>query len=134
MSIPETFSLDWVDDFWKTCGPLALLRPEDGVLILPPNRVYRVNPTAQRILQWLQDGNRAEDFPGLDDTRRLQVDEFFRNIALAVSNKTHHATRIPYTFDYNKLPILGEIAVTYRCNNRCRFLLCGMRWGLWAPR
>lgn len=125
MSIPETFSLDWVDDFWKTCGPLALLRPEDGVLILPPNRVYRVNPTAQRILQWLQDGNRAEDFPGLDDTRRLQVDEFFRNIALAVSNKTHHATRIPYTFDYNKLPILGEIAVTYRCNNRCRFCYAG---------
>ncbi|MBQ8035722.1 MAG: radical SAM protein, partial [Proteobacteria bacterium] len=73
----------------------------------------------------LQAGNKVDDFPGLNEERRLQVDKFFQNISLAISNKTHHARRIPYTFDYTKLPILGEIAVTYRCNNRCRFCYAG---------
>jgi radical SAM protein with 4Fe4S-binding SPASM domain len=33
--------------------------------------------------------------------------------------------RIPYTFQYTTLPILGEIAVTYRCNNACLFCYAG---------
>ena len=123
--IPETFSLDWIDEVWKDFGSLIMLRDEDGVLILPPNRVYHVNPTGKRIIRWLQEGHKINDFPGLNDERRLQVDRYFQNITLALSNKEHHARRIPYTFDYNKLPILGEIAVTYRCNNRCRFCYAG---------
>lgn len=125
MTVPKTFSLDWIDDFWQRQGPLMLMRPEDSVLILPPNRVYRVNKTAERIIAWLRDGNKAEDFPGLNGERRLQVDAFFRNIAQAIAGKPHQATRIPLDFDYSKLPILGEIAVTYRCNNRCRFCYAG---------
>ena len=123
--IPEGFSLAWVDALWKECGTLVMLREEDNVLILPPNRVYHVNPTGARIIRWLQAGNKVDDYPGLNDERRLQIDKFFQNISLALSNKTHFARRIPYTFDYTKLPILGEIAVTYRCNNRCRFCYAG---------
>lgn len=33
--------------------------------------------------------------------------------------------RVPYTFGYTTLPILGEIAVTYQCNNRCLFCYAG---------
>ena len=124
-SVPDTFSLAWVDALWADCGDLIVLREEDNVLILPPNRVYHVNPTGARIIRWLQAGNKIDDFPSLNDERRLQVDKFFQNISLAISNKTHFARRIPYTFDYTKLPILGEIAVTYRCNNRCRFCYAG---------
>ncbi len=126
-NVPETFSLDWVDAAWNEFGALVMLREEDNVLILPPNRVYHVNPTGFRIIRWLQAGNKIIDFPGLKDSRdrQLQVDSFFRNITLAISNKPHEAKRIPYTFDYTKLPILGEIAVTYRCNNRCRFCYAG---------
>ena len=125
MTIPEDFSLAWVDALWADCGSLFMLRDEDNVLILPPNRVYHVNPTASRIIKWLQAGNKIDDFPGLNDERRLQIDKFFQNISLALSNKPHFARHIPYTFDYTKLPILGEIAVTYRCNNRCRFCYAG---------
>ena len=124
--VPEGFSLDWVDALWKRSGDLFMLRDEDGVFILPPNRVYHLNPTAARIIKWLQAGNSIHDFPGLDsEERQLQVDSFFQNIARALANQTHHAKRIPFTFDYTKLPILGEIAVTYRCNNRCRFCYAG---------
>ena len=124
-SVPDTFSLAWVDALWADCGDLIVLREEDNVLILPPNRVYHVNPTGARIIRWLQAGNKIDDFPGLNDERKLQIDKFFQNISLALSNKAHQAKRIPYTFDYTKLPILGEIAVTYRCNNRCRFCYAG---------
>ena len=123
--LPEGFSLDWVDALWKRSGDLIMLRDEDGVFILPPNRVYPLNPTAARIIRWLQAGNSIHDFPGLNEERQLQVDAFFQNIARALANQGHHAKRIPYTFDYTKLPILGEIAVTYRCNNRCRFCYAG---------
>ncbi|MBQ9817288.1 MAG: radical SAM protein [Proteobacteria bacterium] len=123
--VPKDFSLAWVDAAWKDYGDYIMLREEDNVLIMPPNRVYHVNPTGARIIRWLQSGKKIEDFPGLNDERRLQVDRFFQNITLAMSNKEHHAARIPYTFDYTKLPILGEIATTYRCNNRCRFCYAG---------
>ncbi|MBO5753581.1 MAG: radical SAM protein [Proteobacteria bacterium] len=124
-SVPEGFSLAWVDALWAEYGHLIMLREEDNVLILPPNRVYRVNPTGARIIRWIEAGNKTEDFPGLNDERRLQIDAFFRNISLALGNRPHQAKRIPYTFDYTKLPVLGEIAVTYRCNNRCRFCYAG---------
>lgn len=118
-------SLSWIDDLWAQTGQYIIMRPEDGVLILPPNRVYRLNKTAEKLLRWLQSGKSICTFPGLDDEKCQQVESFFRNIDLALDNKPHSATRIPYTFDYNKLPILGEIAVTYRCNNRCRFCYAG---------
>lgn len=123
--LPEGFSLAWVDELWKQSGQYIILRDEDNVLILPPNRVYHVNPTASRLIHWLMDGHQIVDYPDLDETRQLQVDAFFRNIAQALAQKPHHARRIPYTFDYTKLPVLGEIAVTYRCNNRCRFCYAG---------
>ena len=124
-SVPETFSLAWIDDLWSRSGEYIVLRDEDDVLILPPNRVYHVNKTASRIIHWLKDGKKILDFPGLNEERSLQIDAFFRNVAQALANKPHEATRIPYTFDYTKLPVLGEIAVTYRCNNRCRFCYAG---------
>ncbi len=123
--LPEGFSLDWIDAFWKEACSYLMLRDEDDVLILPPNRVYRVNDTGKRLIRWLQSGRRMAEFPGLDDARSLQVDAFFANISLAMANKEHHAAPIPMSFDYTKLPILGEIAVTYRCNNRCRFCYAG---------
>jgi radical SAM protein with 4Fe4S-binding SPASM domain len=39
---------------------------------------------------------------------------------------------VPYTFQYTTLPILGEIAVTYRCNNACLFCYAGC--GATVPR
>ena len=125
MTVPDGFSLAWVDALWERSGQYIILRDEDNVLILPPNRVYHVNPTASRLIHWLMEGKKIVDYPDLDDDKQLQVDAFFRNIALALGNKAHQAKRIPYTFDYTKLPILGEIAVTYRCNNRCRFCYAG---------
>lgn len=125
--VSESFSLAWVDELWEKAGSHVILRDEDRVLILPPNRVYHVNSTASRMIHWLMDGHRIVDMPELKEQREraLQVDAFFRNIALALGNKPHEADRVPFTFDYTKLPILGEIAVTYRCNNRCRFCYAG---------
>ncbi|MBQ1267415.1 MAG: radical SAM protein [Proteobacteria bacterium] len=125
--VPDDFSLAWVDAMWAQTREHIILRDEDNVLILPPNRVYHVNATASRMIHWLMGGNKITDMPELIDRqdRALMADAFFRNIALALGNKPHEAERVQYTFDYTKLPILGEIAVTYRCNNRCRFCYAG---------
>ena len=123
--LPENFSLSWIDDLWAKSGEYVVFRSEDGVLILPPNRVYRLNRTAAAIIQWLQDGKSIMALPNMTPEHQVQIDAFFKNIALALGSKPHYAKRIPYTFDFSKLPILGEIAVTYRCNNRCRFCYAG---------
>lgn len=125
MTASEITPLDWIDALWKEAGKNIVYRPEDDVLILPPNRVYHVNKTGSRIIQWLKDGKKISEFPNLDSEKKKQIASFFKNISLALANKPHIARHIPYTFDYAKLPILGEIAVTYRCNNRCRFCYAG---------
>ncbi len=91
----ESFSLAWVDALWAEYGHLIMLREEDNVLILPPNRVYRVNKIGVHLIRWIEAGHKTEDFPGLNEERRLQVDAFFRNISLALSNLPHQAKRIP---------------------------------------
>jgi radical SAM protein with 4Fe4S-binding SPASM domain len=36
---------------------------------------------------------------------------------------------VPYTFSYTRLPVLAEIALTYRCNNACLFCYAGCGTG-----
>lgn len=120
----KTF-LAWIQGFWKRARPHMLLRTEDDVLILPPNRVYKLNGTAKALVLYLENGGRLRDFPGLTEERASDVDAFFRSLEAALSGKEPDADRQAYDFQFTKLPVLAEIAVTYRCNNRCRFCYAG---------
>jgi radical SAM protein with 4Fe4S-binding SPASM domain len=69
--------------------------------------------------------------PGIEKPERAeQVAAFvsdLRSLSLgepAPNGRTSFES-IPYTFQYTTLPILGEIAVTYRCNNACQFCYAG---------
>ncbi len=132
----HTADLRWIDDFWRQCGAHIFSREEDGILILPPNRVYKINPQAASLVRYLKNGGKAEDikFPEGDgnsaerERRRRETDLFFRTVAGLYCNDPGaeaHLARVPFDFDFTRLPILGEIAVTYRCNNRCRFCYAG---------
>ena len=123
-------SLDWIPGFWRKARPHMLLRVEDDVLILPPNRVYKLNGTARAIVLFLENGGRLRDFPGLTDGgRAADVDAFFRSLEAALSGKAPDAQRRAYDFQFTRLPVLAELAVTYRCNNRCRFCYAGCSAG-----
>jgi radical SAM protein with 4Fe4S-binding SPASM domain len=124
--------LAWVDGFFREVRGHVFVRPEDGVLILPPNQVYRLNEGGLRIVGHLLSGRPIARLPGITDgDRAREVQEFcsdLRDFYLGDSSELDaraSVERVPYTFDFTRLPILGEIAVTYACNNACRFCYAG---------
>jgi len=134
--------LGWVDEFFREAGSHIFSREEDGVIILPPNQVCKANATGVAIVRHLLEGGRVRDIAGMDtEERARQVGAFISDIRSlylgepAADGRAPYET-IPYDFQYTRLPILGEIAVTYRCNNACLFCYagCGQKGCTSAPR
>ncbi len=117
--------LGWIRDFWRSLAPYAYVRAEDGVVILPPNLVYRTNATGAALVDFVERGGRFEDIPGFGPERAAEIERFFREIEAAHRGEAIALETVPYGFDFTKLPVLGEIAVTYRCDNACRFCYAG---------
>lgn len=125
-------NLTWIDDFFYKIKDYIFLRDEDAVLILPPNRVYKLNSSGLVILKHLFSGKSIRNFPGLISETRIQdLNNFFSDFKAVYENKMSdpdHALaveRTQFTFDFTALPILGELALTYKCNNRCVFCYAG---------
>ncbi len=124
--------LGWIDEFYQGIRPYLFVREEDGVVILPPNQVYKANETGIGILKYLERGRSIRKLPGLSDGERArQVGDFFRDLRDFCAGDTRgmdsrpSVETIPYTFSYTALPVLAELAVTYRCNNSCLFCYAG---------
>ena len=134
--------LKWIDDFFREAGSHIFAREEDGVVILPPNQVYKANATGIAIVRHMLNGGRASRIPGIRGGDRVQqVAAFVSDIRAlylgeAAADGRAPFETVPYTFHYTSLPILGEIAVTYRCNNACVFCYagCGAAGCSGAPR
>jgi radical SAM protein with 4Fe4S-binding SPASM domain len=152
-------SLLWVDDFWKQAGSYIFCREDDGVLILPPNRVYKINRTGAALIAFLKNGGKAADLArghrgaanaaeeAGGKSRLTLIGDFFKTLAGIYGGDDFPESgygslggpggaspgvsvkQIPFGFDYTRLPVLGEIAVTYRCNNRCLFCYAGCKTG-----
>jgi radical SAM protein with 4Fe4S-binding SPASM domain len=131
----KSFPLDrigWIDDFFSRIKDYLFFRDEDDLLILPPNRVVKLNGSGSALLKHLAGGRSIRRFPGLKPGRRaLEVNTFFSNLKALYENtltdldSAHAVERRQFGFDFTTLPVLGELAVTYRCNNRCRFCYAG---------
>jgi radical SAM protein with 4Fe4S-binding SPASM domain len=120
--------LTWIDTFFQKSKNRLFVREEDRVIILPPNRVYKLNETGFVLLSSLFSGKSILDLREITDGQRASdVHYFFRDLecflkgCAELPDKRKAVRRIPYDFDFTRLPVLGEIAVTYRCNNRCLF-------------
>ena len=78
----ETRPLAWVDEFFRRAGEHIFAREEDGVVILPPNQVYKANPTGIAIIRHLLAG--AQDRAGFRGSamrqRAQQVDDFLADV------------------------------------------------------
>jgi radical SAM protein with 4Fe4S-binding SPASM domain len=115
------------ESFHRSVRAYLLAREEDRVLIVPPNRVFKLGGSAPAILSWLDAGGRLADLPwlregrGLGEDRCLEVLRFFDELRAAYEGRAMDFGRLPYDFSFTRLPILGELALTYRCNYRCRF-------------
>lgn len=120
--------LSWIDEFWTSAGEHIFCRAEDGVLILPPNRVYKVNPTGAALISHLKrrGSMRALRFPTEEAASDTAL--FFGDLAALYRGDQPTNNMVDteqYSFSFTRLPVLGEIALTYRCNNACRFCYAG---------
>ena len=102
--------------FFREAGNHIFAREEDGVVILPPNQVYKANATGIAIVRHMIAGGKVKDIPGIAVAERArQVAAFvssLRALYLGEPGDAAPLETVPYTFHFTQLPILGEIAVT----------------------
>ncbi len=110
------------------------VRPEDNLLILRPNKVMHLNQTAQMMLQMLLDGKSPQEVTEFFETNHSVAQQkvlndlaaFVFDLQNMISGNqniyTYRTAKIlPFGEGEIRYPVLSEIAVTYRCNNACRF-------------
>jgi len=131
----QAYPLGWVDDFVSSIRPHVALRREDSLFILLPNQAYRLNPTGVEVVGHLFDGGSIEEFlarrgGGSADARR-DLYHFFCDLRALVSgclgdgHGRKAVEQVPFRAPFSELPVLSEIALTYRCNLACRFCYAG---------
>ena len=111
------------------------IRPEDGLFILRPNRVHHLNKTATAMLSKLYANGSAPDVDAVvrdvaaeyhADPERVRGDLYqllVTTAALLRGDVCGAPLARETTFGSHKrdLPVLSEIALTYRCQNKCVF-------------
>ncbi|MBL8968221.1 MAG: radical SAM protein [Spirochaetaceae bacterium] len=117
--------LESLESVYRGLAPWILFRPEDSVLILPPNRVYKLGGSGAAVLDHLGRGGSLRAIPAMDEAKAADLERFFAELSAASAGRPVALERVAYDFDFTRLPILGELALTYRCNARCRFCYAG---------
>ena len=110
------------------------IRPDDGLLILRPNRVHNLNATATAMLARLYAGeppdvdaviHQVAAQYGIPEGRvEADLERLLASVASLLNDDVCGAPAVRQTrFGSHKrdLPVLSEIALTYRCQNRCQF-------------
>ena len=128
--------MDWIDDYIARIKPYVRVREADSLLIKIPNQTHKLNPQGLKLLKFLFAGGRAagvvEKYP---EDRREQVSldmyYFFRDLMAILKGcynereERYAVERKEFALGHNALPVLSELAVTYRCNLACRFCYAG---------
>jgi radical SAM protein with 4Fe4S-binding SPASM domain len=122
--------LDWVDEFVKRIRPYVHIRLTDRVLIRLPNQAFKLNQTGAQVLHHIIQGGSIQDILKArpeDKALPSQLFSFFKDLSRTLDSAICDAYRSPsldhVTFDlgYIELPILSEVALTWRCNIKCQF-------------
>ncbi len=112
----------------------VFVRREDNVLILRPNRVHFLNRTAAEMLEALYAGETADAAAVVAQVAQRygvptsqvehDLEALLESLALLLNDRTGSAPAVKCTAfgsHPRTLPVLSEIALTYRCQNRCFF-------------
>ncbi|MHA2378436.1 MAG: PqqD family peptide modification chaperone [Candidatus Thorarchaeota archaeon] len=126
--------LKWVDTFMEEVKEFFFVRPEDNLLILRPNKVMHLNETGMTMLRMLLDGASTKDvvehfIESFGASKQVVLNDLaafvgdLRNMTMGNLNIYSYKTAkvVPFGTGEIKYPVLSEIALTYRCNNKCRF-------------
>ena len=132
--------IGWIDGFVKSIAEYVYVRERDSLLILLPNQAYRLNRSALSLLKDTLGGTGIADVlearsAGLstDESATRDVHAFFCDLralvmgCLGEGRGRAAVEEVPFERPHNSLPVLSEIALTYRCNLSCRFCYAGCR-------
>ena len=126
--------LSWVDEFIENVRPYIFVRTEDNLLIKRPNQAQKLNAQGALILKQLLDGDslaQVLESIGNDPARIHDVGNFLHAVRKFLEkgldvNTVHPAVEVtPFDRHFSSLPILSEVAITYKCNLRCVFCYAG---------
>jgi radical SAM protein with 4Fe4S-binding SPASM domain len=125
---------EFASAFVESTRDYVFVRPEDNLLILRPNRIQFLNCTATDMLHTLYNQQpvdvtalvtRMADRYHIPETQIEQdLDKLLRSLALILQDKAGCAPAVkitPFGSHERRFPVLSEIALTYRCQNRCFF-------------
>jgi len=133
---PRSFDLQgFATELVNSTREYIYIRPEDGLIIFRPNRLHHLNQTATLMLDMLYGVPNGPDVEAVVTSvaRRYDIDQErvradLRNLLLSVSALLSDnvcgapsVRQMAFGSHHRELPVLSEIALTYRCQNRCTF-------------
>lgn len=125
---------DFATQFVASTRGYLFIRPEDRLLILRPNKIHHLNQTATEMLLALYN-QRSPDVEAVVKSTAAHygvsvpqvaadLERLLHSLALVLQDRHGAAPavrRTPFGSHLRELPVLSEIALTYRCQNRCTF-------------
>ena len=130
--------IKWVDEYIENAAPFIYVRETDNLLIKIPNEAHKLNPQGVAVLKRLIRGESVYAIiEEHSDKEKVAFDihNFFCDLRAVLKGCYHEqdarraVEKVPFSLPFNTLPVLSEIALTYRCNLACRFCYaaCGCR-------
>jgi len=126
--------LSWVDEFISRVRPYIFVRLEDNLLIKRPNNAQKLNPTGARILKALLDGDSIKTLlqrVSASPEKVHDISQFMHAVRQQLEGTLNEFDQNPavetiaFDMNFSALPVLSEIALTYRCNCACAFCYAG---------
>ncbi|MBN1259195.1 MAG: PqqD family peptide modification chaperone [Anaerolineae bacterium] len=126
--------IHFVEQFVANTREHVFVRPEDSLLILRPNRVQYLNTTAAEMLQALYTPAKPDvraivaEFTeqyGIPESQVVgDLERLLHSLQTIMQNRPGNAPAVrtmAFGTHRRKYPVISEIALTYRCQNRCFF-------------
>lgn len=122
--------LSWIAPWIQRIREYVAVRLADNVLIRMPNECFKLNASGCRLLHFLLNGGSLDDVLAArrnDPESPQQIHDFCTAVMLMLDGKmcenfsSAAIQKVGFELGYIDLPILAELAITDRCNIRCRF-------------
>ncbi|MFC1586783.1 radical SAM/SPASM domain-containing protein [Planctomycetota bacterium] len=133
MPVAKT-DISWIDEYILNVSEAIFVRETDNLLIKLPNQAFKLNMAGIRLLKRLLAGEKiteiTKEYGGSESVRR-DIHIFFMDLRRLLKSgiddlyESPAVEKRPFELGFCRKPVLSEVAVTYRCNIKCRFCYAG---------
>lgn len=130
--MPTTTNIHWIDEYINNVNDYIYVREVDNLLIKRPNMATKINKTGTIILKHLTSGGTyAELLDKVGHDKAQQIEAFIGTIKSYLEGNLSEFDQHPlieqtaFEMNFTDLPVLSELALTYKCNLKCKFCYAG---------